>query len=142
MSSVGKPRASELQRIEDALVDSLLAVTGDDLRIEITEAGGDPVAVIARVDAAIRSAQADSGRRHLDQARGELADWRARGGATESEREAARNRLEKLRSGWIDPETPMTMAARKGEGLSESDEQGLVEDIAELERLERDTGKG
>jgi hypothetical protein len=35
----------------------------------------------------------------------------------------------------------MMMAARKGEGLSESDEQGLIEDLAELERLERENGK-
>lgn len=142
MSSVGKPRASELERIEDAVVDSLLEATGEDLRKEIIEAGGDPNALIARVDAAIRSAQADSARRRLDQVRSELSDWRAKGATTASEREAALKRLEKLRSGRVDPDAPMTLAARKGEGLSESDEQALIEDLAELERLERENGEG
>jgi hypothetical protein len=32
----------------------------------------------------------------------------------------------------------MMMAARKGEGLSDSDLDGVIEDIAELERLERE----
>lgn len=30
------------------------------------------------------------------------------------------------------------MAARKGEGLSDSDLEGLIADLAELQRLERD----
>jgi hypothetical protein len=34
----------------------------------------------------------------------------------------------------------MMMAARKGEGLSESDLEGLLDDLAELERLERGEG--
>ena len=141
MSSVGKPRASELERIEDAVVDSLLEATGENLRKEIVEAGGNPDGVIARVGTAIRSAQANSARRRLEQARGELSRWRAKGATTASEREAARQRLEQLRSGRVDPAAPMTMAARKGEGLSESDEQGLIEDLAELERLERENGE-
>jgi hypothetical protein len=33
------------------------------------------------------------------------------------------------------------MAARKGQGLSEQDIEGLVEDMAELERLERESGE-
>jgi hypothetical protein len=36
----------------------------------------------------------------------------------------------------------MMMAARKGEGLSDSDLEGLIEDMAELERLERDKDDG
>lgn len=37
----------------------------------------------------------------------------------------------------------MMMAARKGEGLSERDEEGLLEDLADLERLsKRQDGDG
>ena len=141
MTNIGKPKGSELERIEDALVDSLLDASGDDLRKEIVEMGGDPDAVIARVDATIRAARAESARRRLEQAKGELAEWRAGQRPTMAEREKAQERLVRLRSGQVDPDGAMMMAARKGEGLSESDEQGLIEDIAELERLERESGK-
>jgi hypothetical protein len=35
----------------------------------------------------------------------------------------------------------MMLAARKGEGLSDSDVEGLLDDLAALERLERGGGK-
>ena len=35
----------------------------------------------------------------------------------------------------------MMLAARKGEGLSENDLESLLEDLAELERLEREKGQ-
>jgi hypothetical protein len=141
MTNTGKPKASELERIEDALVDSLLEASGEELRKEIADIGGNVEAVITRVEATIRSAQAVSARQRLQRARSELAEWRAGERTTAAEREAARARLERLRSGRIGQDVPMTMAARKGEGLSESDEQGLIEDMAELERLERDSSK-
>lgn len=142
MTNVGKPKGSELERIEDALVDSLLDASGEDLRREIVDLGGSTDdAVIARVDETIRSARAASARRRLEQAKSELAAWRTGQRPTRAEREAAQARLGRLRSGQVDADAPMMMAARKGEGLSESDEQGLIEDLAELERLERENGK-
>jgi hypothetical protein len=51
-------------------------------------------------------------------------------------------RFERLRSGNSDPDGKMMIAARKGKGLSESDLEGLIEDMAELERLEREKGDG
>jgi hypothetical protein len=35
----------------------------------------------------------------------------------------------------------MMMAARKGEGISDRDLEGLLEDLAKLDRLEREEGK-
>lgn len=140
--SVKKPTASEeLERIEDALVESVLQAAGGTVREEIITAGGDPDAVIARIDAAIASARGEAARARLEGARGELSAWRAKGGRISPlEREAARARLQRLRAGAGD--AGMMMAARKGEGLSESDAEGLVEDLAELERLERGDGDG
>jgi hypothetical protein len=136
--SAKKPTArEELERIEDALAESILQAAGRTVREEITAAGGDPDALIARIDAAIASARGKAARARLEGARGELAAWRAKGGSASAvEREAARARLQRLRSGDAANEG-MMMAARKGEGLSEKDAEGLVEDLAELERLER-----
>lgn len=137
MSASGKPTArEELERIEDALADSILESTGDELRKEIAETGGNPDELIAGVDSAFASARAACARQRLEAARSELGTWR---GGTKAmsplEREAAQARLERVRSG--DAGAGMMMAARKGEGLSESDLEGLIEDMAELERLER-----
>jgi hypothetical protein len=141
MTGIGKPKGSELEHIEDALVDSILDAAGEDLRRELADLGGSADAVIADVDATIRSALAASARRRLQQAKSELAAWRTGQQSTTAEREAAKARLERLRSGQLVADARMMMAARKGGGLSESDEQGLIEDMAELERLERENGK-
>ena len=57
------------------------------------------------------------------------------------DRAAARARFEKIRS--RDPElaSKMMMAARNGEGLSDKDMEGLLEDLAKLERLDGEDGR-
>jgi len=141
MTGIGKPKGSELEHIEDALVDSILDAADEDMRRELADLGRSPAGVIADVDATIRSALAATARQRLQQAKSELAAWRAGQQFTTAEREAAKARLERLRSGQLDADASMMMAARKGGGLSESDEQGLIEDMAELERLERENGE-
>lgn len=140
MSGAGKPTVTEeRQRIEDALVQSILEAAGEDVRKEIVAAGGDPDALVARVDTAIAVARGKAARARLERARADLSAWQSKSGpASAPEREAARTRFERLRSGNANPDTKMMMAARKGEGMSDSDLEGLIEDIAELERLERD----
>ena len=140
MSTSRKPTASEeLEHIEDALVETLLNATGQELRDEMTAAGINPDACIAEAEAAISSARAESSRRRLEDARTALNAWRARSGSTgDTEREKAKARLQRLRSSDSALDLKMTMAARNGEGLSERDLEGLIEDMAELERLERE----
>jgi hypothetical protein len=142
MSTSRKPTASEeLEHIEDALVETLMNASGDELRAEMTAAGVDPDTCIAEMDSAIASARADSARQRLEGARAALTAWRAKSGLTgDVEREAARARLQRLRSGDRALDEKLMMAARKGEGLSERDLEGLLEDLAELERLEREDG--
>ena len=143
MSGSDKPRPSdELERIEDALVESLLDAAGEDVRKEVAASGSDPDALIAKVDEAIASARSHSARERLERARAELSAWRTKSGPSPLEREAARTRFERLRSGDFDPDAKMTMAARKGEGLSDSDVEGVVDDLAELDKLERDRDGG
>ncbi|WP_338702072.1 hypothetical protein V5279_46015 (plasmid) [Bradyrhizobium sp. 26S5] len=140
MSTPHKPTAhEELERIEDGLVDSILNASGDELRKEIAAAGGHPDAMVARIDSALASARAASARARLERARAELTAWRDNGSNVSTlEREAARKRLGHLQSGGGDPDKKFMMAARKGQGLSDQDIEGLIEDMVELERLERD----
>jgi hypothetical protein len=142
MSTSRKPTASEeLEHIEDALVEILLNATGDELRAEITAAGMDPDAYIAQMESAIASARAECSRQRLEGARAALTAWRTKGRPPgDAEREAAQARLQRLRSGDRALDEKLMMAARKGEGLSDHDLEGLLEHLAELERQEREDG--
>lgn len=138
MSNSKKPTPrEELKRIEDALVDSILNASGDELREEYAAAGLDPDSCIAEVDATLAAAKAESARKRLIEARTELAAWRRRGAKADvTARDAARAKFELLRSGDQDLERRMMLAARKGDGLSDRDMEALLEDLAALEKLE------
>lgn len=138
MSKSKKPTPrEELERIEDALVESILNASGDELREELIAAGLDPDSCIAEVDATIAAAKVDSVRTRLSAARAELAAWRKRETkASVTALDAARAKFERLRSGDRELSQRMMLAARKGEGLSDSDMEALLEDLSALEELE------
>ncbi len=86
-------------------------------------------------------AKVASGKRRMERAKLELQEWRTGKAKTlKLDREAARSRFEKMRN--RDPElaSKMLLAARMGEGLSESDVEGLIEDLAKLEWLDDEPG--
>jgi len=131
----------ELENIEDALVQSILDTSDDELRSEIIESGGDPDACITSVEQCLDSARSKIGKERLDEARTKLTGWRGKSGnVTDIERARAQKKLQQVRGGDSDLDSKMMLAARKGEGLAECDLEGLLEDMAELERLEREDG--
>lgn len=139
MSTSKKPTArEELERIEDALIGSILKTSGEELRKEIAATGIDPDSYITDVETTIAMAKAESTRKNLEKIRNELEAWRKRdvkeSGAT---MDAARVKLDQMRSGDPDLNRKMMLAARNGEGLSESDLEGLLEDLTALEELDR-----
>ena len=142
MSTPKKPTArEELERLEDALLESLLNAPGQELRDEIAAAGIDPDACIAEVDATITEARAACARKRLEEARAEFAAWRKRNARPDvTALDVARAKLDRIRSGDRQLNEKMMLAARKGEGLSESDIEALLEDLAALEKLEREDG--
>jgi hypothetical protein len=131
----------QLERIEDALIESILGASEAELREGIAERGENPDKCLLRVEQIIASAKVVCGTRRMARAKSELQQWRA--GQPKSlkfDREAARLRFEKIRS--QDPElaSKMLLAARKGEGLSERDMEGLLEDLVRLKRLDGEDG--
>ena len=142
MTNSGKntPR-EQLDRIEEALVETILAASEAELREDMIARGEDPEKCLARLEEIIAGAKAACGKRRFERAKSELKDWRSgQGKVVELDRAAARARFEKIRS--RDPElaSKMMMAARNGEGLSDRDMDGLLEDIAKLGRLEDEDG--
>jgi hypothetical protein len=144
MTGSRKNQAREqLDRLEDALIESILAASEAELREEMAERGEDPDKCLLHMEQIIAGAKAACGKRRMDRAKSELQAWRAgqaKAPPPKFDREAARARFEKIRS--RDPElaSKMLLAARKGEGLSEKDMEGLLEDIAKLERLDGEDG--
>ena len=135
------PAREQLDRIEDALIESILGASEAELREEMAERGEDPDKCLLRMEHIIAGAKVASGKRGMERAKSELQEWRTGKAKTlKFDREAARSRFEKMRS--RDPElaSKMLLAARKGEGLSESDVEGLIEDLAKLERLDDEPG--
>ena len=138
-----KTWADELERIEDALVQAILDCSEAELREDIKARGEDPDKCIAEIDTLIADANAACAKRRFDRAKAELRDWRARkSNVMGFDRQAVRARFERIRARDPDLASRMMLAARKGEGLSDSDLDGLLEDLARLEGLDgEDSGK-
>jgi hypothetical protein len=132
----------EFERFEDALVDSILAASGTDLRDELRAAGEDPDAVIRSVDALLASAQRACAGQRLRDAQENVRAFRA--GArtpTPEERTAAQTRLDAARAGDRTLSSKTLLAARNDQGATERDINSLLDDLAELKRLEQQAGE-
>lgn len=138
MSTSKKPNPrDELERIEDALIESILNAPSGEIQAEMVAAGFDPEKCIAEVEAAISAAKTAHGQVSLNQARAELLVWRARASQVgKAALETARSKFERLRAGDPDLQKSMMLAARKGEGLSDNDLEEVIENLAAIEELE------
>lgn len=132
----------EFERFEDALVDSILAASETDLRDELRAAGEDPDAVIRSVNALLASAQRACAGQRLRDAQENVRAFRA--GArtpTPEERTAAQARLDAARAGDRTLSSKTLLAARNDQGATERDINSLLDDLAELKRLEQQAGE-
>jgi hypothetical protein len=93
------------------------------------------------IDAAVAAGRSRLAKRKLEVARQTVrSDVFASAPVSDLEMERARRRLTSLRTGANDDGTNLTLAARLGQGGNEDDD-GMLEDIAELER-DRDDNSG
>ena len=135
--TVGKstPR-TPLDHIEDAFLDNILETSEADLREELVEEGRSPDEVVALMKARLAAAHAECAQARLSEAREGLAAFRKDDKIVPLDLARQRERLAAMRS-RAPAASGMMMAARKGEGLSERDEEGLLGDLADLERLSK-----
>jgi hypothetical protein len=129
-------KREELRRIDDALEDSILNASPTELREDLAEQGEEAVKVVAEIDAVIVRAKAAAAKLRFDQAKRDFQAFRKRRNIVPLDKEAERTRLHGMKSGAAGNAGEMMMAARKGKGLSASDEDGLVDDLAQLRALE------
>lgn len=122
----------ELRNLDDAIDDSILAASSEELREELAALGMDPDAVVSEMDAVTARAKTAAAKKSLERAKQAVLVFRARPTKSSSEdRDGVRRKLSGEGKSTFD-----TMAARKGKGLSDSDEQGMLDDLAQLAALE------
>lgn len=126
----------ELRKLDDAIDESILSASPEELREEFAAMGIDPDAVVSEMDVVTAHAKSMAAKKSLEQAKQAVVAFKAR--PTKSnpeERDASRRKLEAMRAGEATDAFDM-MAARKGKGLSDGDEQGMLDDLAQLAALE------
>jgi hypothetical protein len=134
MSTTKPNDASLLARLDDALMDNIFELSEADLDAEIKELGLDPAAEVASMRSAIDKAVKAAAKATLLSAKAELAKFKLEKSGGAHDAAAGRALLERIKA--RDPAmAEMMMAARKGKALSESDEEGVAEDLADLEKL-------
>jgi len=132
----------ELEAIEDAFIQCILEADSQTLREEYTSLGLNPEDVIATIGGTIESAKSLCAKQQFEKAKAELVTFRSKNrNLTTSEREGARNRFERARTGDRELSSKLMMAARNGEGLSDGDFDSVVDDFAMLARLESEGGE-
>ena len=128
-----KSDRAALDRLADALAEDILNASEQDILAEVKEDGEDRAAIAAEVQALFAKAKAKVAKLQLAEAKaGAAASRRRPTNVIRLDRAKERKILD-----WAltrDPQTAakLTLAARKGEGLSDEDVHGMLEDLAEL----------
>jgi len=125
-------KRAKLDKLADAIMQDIIATSDDEI---IAEVGKDDV---DRARALFIEVKQELSRKLLAKARTELEDWKSAQGAgrISFDRIEARTRFGKIRADDTDFNRKMTIAARNGEAPTESDIDGLIDDWAELHRLD------
>jgi hypothetical protein len=129
----------ELSRITDALDESILNASSEQLREELASEGLEKAKVVAEMDAILAEAKKSCGKLHLEQAKEAVAAYRSQASNVPTiDRDRVRKKLDAMQSGAGENVVGVMMAARKGKKLSASDEEGVLDDLIQLEALEND----
>ena len=126
----------ELRSLDDAIDESILAASSEELQEDLAAMGMDPDAFVSQMDAVTAHAKSVAAKKSLEQAKQAVLAFKARPTkSSPEERDASRRKLDAMRAGEATGAFDM-MAARKGKGLSDSDEKGMLDDLARLAALE------
>lgn len=124
-----------LSQLKEALVQTILNASGDELRAEIKENGEDPEKYIELIESVLADAKSKCARMRLDEAKAQAAAFKAQkhGDVVSFDKSAA-----KAQPGIIDtrPSVETMLAARKGKQLSKRDEDALSRARIKLQKLE------
>jgi hypothetical protein len=129
--------SEELRRIDEAIDESILNASSAELREEGAAQGLDVDKLVAEMDVIFADAKSACAKQRLARAKEAVAAFKSQNAMVSPvQREAARKKLHATRSGDGTSAAGMMRAARKGKHVSKSDEDGEVDDLAQLEALE------
>lgn len=135
MSDSKNSKRVAIDRLADVLVEDILTATDAEILAEAKEDGIDPAATTARLKDVYKKALTEMRKSRLAAARAAV-DNDHRGGWSETvtrlDSVAARKRVEAVLKQNPETHKKLTLAARNGEGLSDSDVQSMLEDLEEL----------
>jgi hypothetical protein len=136
-----KRRSSDMLRdLSDAFDEADLHASEAEIREDLSLLGVDAAKIAADMRAAAEEAKNSAKRIRLMRAKEGASKFRsATRDATPTDRAALQARFQGIRSG-TNPERVL-MAARKGKQHSAADEDGILDDLAQLEALESDDPK-
>jgi hypothetical protein len=124
-----------LLKIGEAIDESIIEASEKELREDFAEQGHDFDKAVARVGSTIERAKASAAKMRFELANREMKKFHDRSNVRTLDLTKARRRRDDMVAG--DAGGTM-MAARKGGKLSERDEDGIVDDLAQLEALENE----
>jgi hypothetical protein len=127
-----------LSKIDEAIDDSIIESSEKDLREEFADQGDSFETAVARVASIFERAKANAAKVRLEEAQREMKEFYERGNVRTLDLAKARRRLDGMMAGAADT----MIAARKGSKLSERDQDGVVDDLAQLEALENEEREG
>jgi hypothetical protein len=127
-----------LLKIGEAIDESIIEASEKELREDFAEQGHDFDKAVARVGSTIEKAKASAAKIRFELAKREMKEFHDRSNIRTLDLAKARRRRDVMVAG--DAGGTM-MAARKGGKLSDCDEDGVVDDLAQLEALENEAGE-
>ena len=136
MSQDQNPR-TKLTLLADALMQHILAASNEDILAEVDAAH------IERARVILLEVKARASKQLLNTAKTQADTWRSlrlREGEPQN-RSEAKERFEKIRCADPTFDQKMMIAARNGKAPTDNDKEGLVEDLADLQRLEDEDGQ-
>jgi hypothetical protein len=127
----------ELRDIGDAIDESILGASDAEVSEELASVGIDPAKVAAEMDAIAEEAKRLAGKSRLARAKDAVSVFGSKPpNVVPGDRTALRSRLQTMRSERSGGNEGLMMAARKGKDMSASDEEGALDDLAQLEALD------
>jgi hypothetical protein len=127
----------ELRNLSDEIDDSILGALDAEVSEELASVGIDPEKVAAEMGAIAQEAKRLAGKSRLARAKDAVNTFRSNPPNTpQGNRTALRSRLQRMRSAGPSGNDGLMIAARKGKDMSANDEEGAVDDLAQLEALE------
>lgn len=123
-----------LDRLADALVEDILSASDEEILAEAREDTENPAKMIAATRAVFERTLLGEGKARLAQARADLQRDREQGTASvrSLSPQDARRQLQSVLKQDPELENKLTLAARNGEGLSDEDVYGMLEDLKAL----------